>query len=150
MKYLGIDYGQKRTGIAVSDSGGRMAFPRKGLLMRGKDIFFSELLALAQAEAVEAFVVGLPLRSSGEDSETTRQVRNMAARLGRRSTLPIYLMDESLSSLDAESRLREAGRKGGDLKDRLDSASAVAILESFLALPEERREKCRFERDVPK
>ena len=47
--------------------------------MRGKDAFFAELLALAESEGIRAFVVGLPLRSNGEDSETTRQARNMAA-----------------------------------------------------------------------
>ena len=139
MKYLAVDYGQKRTGIAVSDPDGRMAFPRATLLMRGKDIFFAELLALAQSEGIQAFVVGLPLRGTGEDSETTRQVRNMAARLTRRTPLPVYFMPETLSSHEAESRLRQAGKTGKQLKDSLDRAAAVAILESFLALPEERR-----------
>ena len=139
MKYLAIDYGQKRTGIAVSDPGGRMAFPRATIAMRGKDAFFAELLALAEDERVEAFVVGLPLRGNGEDSETTRQVRNMAARLKRRSTLPVYFMEEALSSWEAESRLREVRKHGKEILNRLDQSAAVAILESFLALPEERR-----------
>ena len=139
MKYLGIDYGQKRTGIAVSDHGGSMAFPRKAILMRGKDLFFAELLALAEQEGIQAFVVGLPRRNSGEDSETTRQVRNMVARLKHRAPLPVYFMDEYLSSHEAESLLREAGAGGKHLKDKLDSAAAVGILESFLALPDDRR-----------
>ena len=138
MKYLGIDYGLRRTGIAVSDEGGQMAFPRPALHMRGKDIFFAELLALAEREGIQAFVVGLPLRETGEDSESTRQARNMAARLKRRSPLPVYLMNEYLSSHEAENRLREAGAAGEKLKKKLDSAAAVGILESFLALPAER------------
>ena len=52
MKYLGIDYGQKRTGIAVTAPGGTMAFPRRTLIMRGKDAFFAELLALADVDRV--------------------------------------------------------------------------------------------------
>ncbi len=139
MKYMSIDYGQKRTGIAVSDSGGRMAFPRPMLAMRGKDLFFSELLELAKAEEIQVFVLGLPLRQNGEDSESTRQARNMAARLRRRSPLPIYFMPETLSSFAAEELLREAGNSGKKLKEKLDSAAAVAILESFLALPEDKR-----------
>lgn len=139
MKYMCIDYGLKRAGIAVSDPDGGMAFPRPALRVRGKDIFFAELLALAEQEGVRAFVVGLPLRQSGEDSETTRQARNMAARLKRRTPLPVYLMNEYLSSHEAESRLREAGSGGKKLKEKLDSAAAVGILESFLALPDERR-----------
>ena len=116
MKYLAIDYGQKRTGLAVSDPEERMAFPRATLAMRGKDAFFAELLALAESEGIRAFVVGLPLRSNGEDSETTRQARNMAARLARRTDLPVYLMPELLSSHEAESRLRQAGTVQGDLR----------------------------------
>lgn len=139
MKLLGIDYGQKRTGLAVSDPEERMAFPLATIRMRGKDAFFAELLALAEREGAEAFVVGLPLRDTGEDSETTRQVRNMTARLKRRTALPVYFMAEALSSYDAEARLREAGKRGKVLLDRLDQAAAVAILESFLALPDARR-----------
>lgn len=139
MKFFALDYGSKRTGIAVSDPGGSMAFPRATILMRGKEAFFSELLALAEEEGVEAFVIGLPLRENGEDGETARRVRNMAARLKRRTPLPVYFMPETLSSHDAESRLREAGKKRASLRGRLDRAAAAAILESFLALPETRR-----------
>ena len=139
MKYLAIDYGQKRTGLALSDPAGRMAFPRATFRMRGREAFFAELLALARDEGVQAFVVGLPLRTNNEDSETTRQARNMAARLMRRTSLPVYFMPEALSSHEAEERLRQAGKSGKELRDALDGAAAVAILESFLALPEECR-----------
>jgi len=139
MKFLAIDYGQKRTGIALSDPGGALAFPRATITMRGKDAFFAELFSLAEAEAAQAFVVGLPLRENGEDSETTRQARNMAARLKRRTPLPVYFMPEALSSHDAQSRLRAAGKNGETIRNTLDKAAAAAILESFLALPEDRR-----------
>lgn len=139
MKFLAIDYGLKRTGIAVSDPGGTMAFPRDALVMRGKDAFFADLLALAGSENIGAFVIGLPLYLNGEESETTRMIRNMAARLQRRSPLPVYFMPEALSSWDAEARLREAGKHGKEMWRKIDSAAAVAILESFLALPGERR-----------
>lgn len=139
MKYLALDYGLKRTGIAVSDDGGSMAFPRPALAMRGKDIFLAEVLALVERENAQALVVGLPIRGNGEESESTRRSRNIAALLARRIPLPIYLMNEYLSSHEAETRLRESGAGGKKLKQKLDSAAAAAILESFLALPEERR-----------
>jgi len=139
MKFLAIDYGQKRTGIAVSDPGGLLAFPRATISMSGKDAFFAELLSLAEAEGAGGFVVGLPLRENGEDSETTRQTRNMAERLKRRTALPVYFMSEALSSQDAQERLREAGKSGKTVRETLDRAAAAAILESFLALTEDRR-----------
>lgn len=139
MKHMALDYGEKRTGIAVSDSGGTTAFPYATIIMRGKDVFFAELLKLAEEERVEVFVLGLPLRENGEESEMTRRARNTAARLKRRSCLPVYLMPENLSSHEAEQRLREAGCKDGKLKEKLDQMAAAVILESFLRLPEEKR-----------
>ena len=101
MKYLAIDYGQKRTGIAVSDTGGSMAFPRKTILMRTRAAFFEELLALIEAEATDAIVIGLPINLDGEESLTTRQVRNFSKSLARRTTLPLFWMEEALSSYEA-------------------------------------------------
>lgn len=139
MKYLALDYGEKRVGVALSDPEGRTAFPRAAIAMRGKEAFFAELLTLAEAEKVQAFIVGLPLLAGGKDSETTRRARNLAARLKRRSNLPVYLMPEELSSCEAEERLRAAGLRGAKLKARLDQTAAAAILESFLNLPEDGR-----------
>lgn len=137
MKFMALDYGLKRTGIAVSDPSGIMAFPRATIQMKGKDLFFAEILDLADAEGIEAFVVGLPLYSDGSDSETTRQVRNMTTRLKRRTELPVFFMEESLSSYEAADRLAEGGKKGG--REKLDQAAAAIILESFLSLPPDRR-----------
>lgn len=139
MKFLAIDYGLKRTGLAVSDPGGSMAFPRATLTMRAKDVFFAELLAHITEEKIEAVVIGLPLYSDGSDSETTRMVRNMAARLQRKTPLPVFFMPETLSSHQAELWLAAAGKKGQQAKDIVDQAAAVAILDSFLALDENKR-----------
>ena len=139
MKYLGIDYGEKRTGLAVTDPDGIMAFPRTTLTMKGKEPFFAELFAIIEAEGIEAVVIGLPLRGDGSDSETTRMVRNMAARFKRRSALPAFFMPETLSSHHAEELLKEAGLRGRSLSQKTDRAAAVLILHSFLALPPERR-----------
>ena len=139
MKYLAIDYGQKRTGIAVSDTGGSMAFPRKTILMRTRAAFFEELLALIEAEATDAIVIGLPINLDGEESLTTRQVRNVTERLKRRVPLPFYFMSELLSSEAAERELREVGRTGRRCKAVLDQQAAVRILQSFLDQPEAKR-----------
>ena len=128
MKYLAIDYGQKRTGIAVSDTGGSMAFPRKTILMRTRAAFFEELLALIEAEATDAIVIGLPINLDGEESLTTRQVRNFSKSLARRTTLPLFWMEEALSSYEAERDLRDAGRSAAQGRAVLDQQAAVRIL----------------------
>ena len=125
MKYLAIDYGQKRTGIAVSDTGGSMAFPRKTILI--------------EAEATDAIVIGLPINLDGEESLTTRQVRNFSKSLARRTTLPLFWMEEALSSYEAERDLRDAGRSAAQGRAVLDQQAAVRILQSFLDQPEAKR-----------
>jgi putative Holliday junction resolvase len=129
---LGIDYGQKRTGIAVSDPDGILAFPRTTLPMRGRKAFFADILALAAQEKAGALVLGLPLRRDGTDGETAGLVRGLAEELRRRLGLPVHLVEETLTSWEAEQRLREAGKSGRGLRALLDQAAAVTILETFL------------------
>lgn len=138
MKFVGIDYGLARTGLAVSDPAGRLAFPLATLRLEDFPHRKAFLAALAECVAkagAEAVVVGLPLHLDGEESLTTRQVRNMTQRLKRRVPLPFYFMPETLSSEEAWSDLREAGLKMRKRKSVLDQQAAVRILSSFLALP---------------
>lgn len=139
VKYLALDYGMKRTGVAVSDPEGRMAFPRRTMRMGTRRAFFDEVAALVLEERPDALVIGLPLLLDGGESLMTRQARNIAASLARRVDLPLYLMPETLSSHEAEHDLREAGRREKDLRAVVDQQAAVRILESFLNTPEEKR-----------
>lgn len=137
MRVLGIDFGTRRVGLAISDPEGRMAFPRPAIERREgstRDALFGALARLIEEERVEAVVIGLPLTLEGDDSLTTRQARNFAESLGRRITLPIHLADERFSSAAAEEELKEAGLCSRKRKDHLDSQAAVLILEGWLAL----------------
>jgi len=132
MRTLGIDFGLKRVGLALTDPRGSMAFPYKTIVRTTREGFFAEIVAILEREDVEAIVIGLPLTLSGEDSMTTRQVRNFAASLGRRTELPITLMDERLSSFAAAQDLAEAGiTHGKRLKAALDQQAAVRILQTW-------------------
>jgi putative Holliday junction resolvase len=137
MKLLGIDYGQARTGIAITDAGGRMAFPRCVLRKDTRRDFFATLCALIATEAPQAIVVGLPLPDGGGESLSTRQTRNFVRSLKRRVVLPVYYMEEMLSTHEAREQFREAGRKPAN--GELDQQAATRILESFLNEPEARR-----------
>lgn len=134
MRILAIDFGLKRVGLALSDATGAMAFPYRTVVRTTRDALFAELLAAIEAEGVEEIVVGLPLTLDGGDSLTTRQARNFAASLARRTPLPVIMVDERLSSAAAEEDLARAG-----LTDRarrkavLDQQAAVRILETHLA-----------------
>lgn len=140
MKYLSIDYGQKRTGLAVSDSTGQMVFALTTLFMKTKEEFFAKLLDIIDKEKIQAVVIGLPVPEDGKYSLSLRQTQNFALRLRRRTTLPLYFMNEELSSFMAEELLRTTGHKK-DLRKFTDQVAACIILESFLALPEDDRSR---------
>ena len=130
MKLLGIDYGQKRIGLAVARGG--MAFPFKTLLKDSRDKLFSDLLGIIESEGVEGIVLGLPLDMEGAQTLTTRQVLNFRDSLARRTELPIHMVNEALTSFDARDRLREAGVPARKQKEMLDQMAAVCILEIYL------------------
>jgi len=138
MRILGIDFGLKRVGLAVSDPGGSLAFALKTVTRTekgGRDALFAELMAIAQSEAVETVVVGWPAPAQGQDSLTARQAANFAASLAQRVSVPVLIMDETLSSEEALDDLRAAGVKTSKRKALLDQQAAVRILQSYLAAP---------------
>lgn len=144
MKHLGIDYGEKRVGLAISDDGGKMAFGFKTLnrdILPSRDQFFSALLTTIEQESIQALVIGMPISLNGQDADnlTCRRVRNLIKSLKRRVSLPIFVVNEALSSNEAESRLMEVGLRGQKLKDKLDAEAAAVILQQFLNLNEEQR-----------
>jgi putative Holliday junction resolvase len=132
MRALGIDFGLKRVGLAVSDRAGILVSPYKTIERTTRDALFDELAEIIHKESVEAIVVGLPLSLDGADTLTTRQARNFAQSLGRRTEVPVHLMDERLTSAQAEEELNAAGMRGTKRKMALDSQAAVIILRSWL------------------
>jgi putative Holliday junction resolvase len=132
MRALGIDFGLKRVGLSVSDRTGTLVSPYKTIERTSRNALFEELTEIIQTENVEAIVVGLPLSLSGKDTLTTRQARNFAESLGRRTDIPIHMMDERLTSAEAEEELNAAGLHGKKRKMALDSQAAVIILRSWL------------------
>ncbi|GHU93505.1 putative pre-16S rRNA nuclease [Deltaproteobacteria bacterium] len=143
MKYVGVDYGLARTGLAVSDPEGRLAFPLATLRLQdflNRKALLAELAARVAHEGAGTVVVGLPVHEDGRESLITRQVRNVTERLKRRVYLPFFFMAETLSSVEALDDLREAGIVSKRRRDVIDQQAAVRILASFLALnPDERR-----------
>jgi len=129
---LGIDYGQARVGLAVTDPDGRVAFPLRTVAWRTRDGLFGELLGVIEERNVARIVVGYPVRAGGDESLTGRQIRRFVERLGRRTPLPIVLVDEALSTEEAAERLREAGVSGKDVAAHVDAQAAAIIVERYL------------------
>ena len=139
MRFVGIDLGLKRIGLAVSDGSGTLARPLR-TMTRGSSDDEGAAAAIADAigvlareeDGVAAIVVGLPKRLDGSDTDQTAQVRRMVDRLRSLVGIPIELQDERLSSREAESRLALRERDWRARKARLDAASAAVILQDYL------------------
>lgn len=143
-KFLAIDYGLERTGLAISDPDARIAFPLQTLSLSRhgtRKRLLDALANVAQETGAEAIVIGLPLHCDGSENLMVRQTRNMAERLKRRLPLPFYWMPEILSSEEAIADLKECGLRGKKLKSVVDQQAACRILSSFLAQPEHERKR---------
>lgn len=132
MRCLGIDFGLKRIGLALSDPDGLMAFPFQTLVRSSLSHDLQQLETLIFKEQVKALVVGLPLGLDGQETLTTRQAKNFANKLAARTSLPLHLVNEALTSSQAEEELKAAGLPPEKRKAVLDQQAAVIILRTFL------------------
>lgn len=131
-----LDYGMRRIGVALSDPTGTIAYPLTTLSRRaGKRPPWPELKALLREHEVHGVVIGLPLDLAGEEGEWAAEVRDFGAQVERRTSLPVYWVDERLTSVLAERTVRGMGLKRSDReeKGRVDATAAALILEAFLA-----------------
>lgn len=131
-RILGLDWGQRRCGVAISDEKRDFVFVRPQINIKNQQELLIAVLELAKEEKIVGFVIGLPLHADGSDSDTTKMVREFANMLANNSDLPILFMEENLTSATAEE---EIGRKSiAKLKNELDSLSAKIILENAIAM----------------
>ncbi len=132
-RYLGLDVGTRRVGVAVSDELGLTAQPvlTLGRKSNPRDDLRS-LARLARRFGVAGIVVGLPLYLSGEESPQARKTRAFAGELGKLTGLPIYFEDERLTSREAHGILYKSGRKRQAHRRVVDQVAAALILQGFL------------------
>lgn len=131
MRYLGIDYGQKRTGLAICDAGEIIASPLKVLTV-GQGYLVAGIAEIVKRENVDAVVLGLPLNMDGTAGYQVKRVRAFAAQMKDRIDIPIHFQDERLSSFEAEGKLAGIELTRKKKKKRLDAVAAASILQSFL------------------
>jgi len=132
-RFLGLDVGSRRIGVAVSDELGLTAQPVLTLERRGKHRDDLRSLArLCRRFGVAGIVVGNPLHLSGEASPRAAKTQAFAAELGELTGLPIHLWDERLTTREAHKILYEAGRARQKHRNVVDQVAAALILQSFL------------------
>lgn len=140
MRVLGIDYGARRVGLAISDATGLLARPLKTLdrgALASEAALVEAVLGTvtelsAEDEPIAAIVVGLPRRLDGSANDQTPKVERFVARLAARTALRVVLQDERLSSHEADTRLALKEKDWRRRKALLDAASAAVILQDYL------------------
>ena len=138
MRVLGIDYGARRIGLALSDATGTLASPWRMLRRPPSEaetlrMLIDEITTLRTDEdGLEAVVVGWPRRLDGSATDHTPIVETFARSLKARIDVPVVLQDERLSSTEAESRLARREKDWRKRKQQLDAAAAAVILQDYL------------------
>lgn len=128
---LAFDFGATRIGVAQGDCSIGIATPLTTISGSSNDEKFSKIATLIQEWQPERLIVGLPTHLDGTEHELTQLARKFGHRLNGRFNLPIYFVDERLSSMLAEELLKQTGIKGRKQKPMLDQVAAQAILQSF-------------------
>lgn len=132
MRALGIDFGERRIGVAISDLEGTYALPCETLERRDDATAMAAIAAIAEREEIAWIVVGEPLRSDGTAGPPALRARRFASRLAARCGLPVETQDESLTSREADHRLREAEVPLAKRRDRRDALAAQLLLQEAL------------------
>ncbi len=136
---LGLDYGERRIGVAVSDPAGEFAFPAEALLRQGSlDRDLAALAALVEERGIQRIVVGLPIHLDGRIGPEAEAARGFARELAARTGLEVEMLDERFTTQEAERALREAGGSAGRRRRQrrsgaVDSAAAALLLRTWLA-----------------
>ena len=131
MRYLAIDHGQKRTGLAISDSSETLVSPHSVIQTVNEEELLRRILEVVATEEIEAIVVGLPINMDGTESNRSEKVRKFVSELQQKTHQPVLLHDERLSSFEAESLICDLELTRKKKKHRLDAIAAAAILRSF-------------------
>ena len=128
---LAFDFGLKRIGVAVGEWETRLAHPLETISSEAGDARFGRIAALIDEWKPRELVAGLPLNMDGTEHDLSRRARRFANQLHGRFRLPVALVDERLTSVEADLRLREAGVKGHRRKGLDDAVAAQQILQDY-------------------
>jgi len=131
-RILGLDIGDKRIGVALSDPQGWLASPSEVVLRENDAGALGKILELIQRHEVERVVVGLPRSLDGSLNQQAIKVQTFAQELSRRITVPVEFWDERLSTVAANRLMIDAGTKKGDKKSKRDAISSALVLQAYL------------------
>lgn len=128
---LGIDHGEARIGLAITDPVGIMAHPLETVQLKTTDPI-QRMIEIVKQRQVKQIVLGLPIRMDGTEGTAAEKVRKFGADLKQHIDLPLHYIDESLTTVAAAEKLHQAGKNAKKQKNIIDQAAAVEILSAWL------------------
>lgn len=132
-RWMAIDFGKKRVGIALTDLLKITAQPYETLIIRKKEQLISAIKKIAEEEDVEKIIVGLPLHMDGSESKAAEASRSFADELSRVLSIPVEMWDERLTTVEAERTLIEkANLSRLKRKNKIDKLAATFLLQSYM------------------
>lgn len=132
MRIMAIDYGDARTGVALSDPTGFLAGQTFLIKSRKEEVVLAELVALIQKQGAEELVMGYPRNMDGTLGPRAEKYAAFARRLEEAAGMPVVLWDERRTTVDAHRILGEQGIRAKNRKDKIDAVAATLILEGYL------------------
>jgi len=129
---MGLDVGDKRIGVALSDPEGMLAYQLTTIFSNGEEADLEAILNLARQNAAERIVVGLPLSLNGSVGQQAEKVLAFSRSLAQHTNIPVDHWDERLSTVAANRAMAEAGLKRAKRKERRDSLAAAIMLQAYL------------------
>ena len=133
MRAVGIDLGEKRIGVAISDSGGSLATPYEVVTRTGsRDEDHRRIKAIVEEVEAEILVVGLPLSLDGTEGKAAQGARQEAEAIGQIVSVPIELHDERLTTVEAERILKEQGLDAAERRNVVDKVAAAILLQAWM------------------
>jgi putative Holliday junction resolvase len=136
-RFLAVDYGRKRIGLAIADPLGMIASPAGFITRReGKRPPITKILARAQELEARGFVVGLPLDGEGNETAWTAEVRSLGAEIAKRTGMPVRFLDERFTTAVALRTMKELGESTRGRKGDVDSLAATVLLQNALNVPD--------------
>jgi putative holliday junction resolvase len=136
-RFLAVDYGRKRIGLAISDPLGIIASPAGFITRReGKRPPITKILARATELEAVGFVLGLPLDGEGNETDWTAEVRALGAEISKRSGMPVRFYDERFTTAAALRTIQEMGESTRGRKGDVDSLAATILLQNALNVPD--------------
>ena len=129
---MALDLGERRIGVALSDPLPMLASPLTTLDVTSDEASIAAIVRLIEENEVSELVIGLPLSMSGKRGPQARAVERFVESLKQRLSIPVKMVDERLSSAEAERMIQASGRKPSRVRPQIDSTAAAIILQAYL------------------